>query len=179
MEQNKEQKLTSEKPIISGQYDIVSKSVIQQNPKDWVQFGLGISDVQFVQLLETEQPTVRSNRADSFMQAKVNDRDVIIHFEFQTRDSTEKLMPHRIAGYAGRGIETYEMPVFSHVVYLHPDAGQNDPGAYIQEVHGYNIYIQYKVIRLSDLSRTRFSGCQNKGSNSFRTSYEGTRKSWN
>ncbi|MDE0085915.1 MAG: hypothetical protein OXU23_09410, partial [Candidatus Poribacteria bacterium] len=135
----------------TGQYDTVSKNVIQQNPEDWIRFGLGVSDVQVIQILDTEQPTVKSNRADSFIQAIVNDKNVVIHFEIQTRDSTQIPMPYRIAGYAGRGIENFGMPVYSHVIYLHPDAGRNDPGQYVQEMPGYNILIQYKVIRLYEL----------------------------
>ncbi len=99
----------------------------------------------------------------SFIQAIINDKNVVIHFEFQTRDSTEISMQHRIAGYAGRCIETFGMPVYSHVIYLHPDAGHNDPGEYVQEMHGYNILVQYKVIRLSELDGQAFLDAQIKG----------------
>lgn len=135
-----------------GQYDTVSKNIIQQNPEDWIRFGLGIPAVEFIQILETEQPTVKSNRADSFIHAKVDGLEAVIHFEFQTRDSIETPMPQRIAGYVGRCIETYKLPVYSHVIYLHPDAGRNDKGMYIQEKLGYVIHIQYKVIRLGELN---------------------------
>ncbi|MDE0638460.1 MAG: hypothetical protein OXI43_21670 [Candidatus Poribacteria bacterium] len=163
MAENIEQSTSTESSGPRGQYDIVSKNVIRQNAEDWVRFGLGIQNVEVLQVLDTEQPTVRSNRADSFIQAIVNDKNVIIHFEFQTRESTEKPMPLRIAGYAGRGIETYGMPVYSHVIYLHPDAGRNDPGQYVQEMPGYNISIQYKVIRLSQLEGQAFLDAQIKG----------------
>ena len=36
------------------QYDAVSKAVIQQNPKDWVEFSLGIPEIEVVEVLETD-----------------------------------------------------------------------------------------------------------------------------
>jgi len=130
------------------QYDAVSKAVIQQNPKDWVEFSLGIPEIEVVEVLETEQPTVRSNRADSFIRANVCGTEAIVHLEIQTHDSKEVPMPYRMAGYAGRGIEIFQLPIYSHVIYLHPRAGRTDPGEYIQEISDYEIRIQYKVIRL-------------------------------
>ena len=163
MTENIEKPTPTETSVTGGRYDTVSKNVIQQNPEDWIRFGLGISDVQVIQVLDTEQPTVKSNRADSFIHANVNGRDSIIHFEIQTRDSTEIPMPHRIAGYAGRCIESFGLPVYSHVIYLHPDAGRNDPGQYVQEMPGYNILIQYKVIRLCVLEGQNVLDAKLKG----------------
>ena len=74
-----------------------------------------------------------------------------MHFEFQTRDSTRTPMPYRVVGYAGRGIEAFQKPIYSHVIYLHPDAGRSDPGQYVQDMPGYEIAIKYKVIRLSEV----------------------------
>ena len=48
------------------QYDTVSKALIHQNPEDWLRFSLGIPEAEVIEVLETEQPTVKSNRADSF-----------------------------------------------------------------------------------------------------------------
>lgn len=135
----------------SGQYDTVSKRVIQQNPEDWIRFTLGIPEAQVIEILETEQLTVRAHRADSFIHADILGKEAIVHFEFQTRDSTRIPMPYRVVGYAGRGIEAFQKPVYSHVIYLHPDAGRNDPGQYVQDMPGYEITIKYKVIRLSEV----------------------------
>ena len=60
-------------------------------------------------------------------------------------------MPLRMIGYIGRIIEHYGLPVHAHVFYLRPDAGRRDPGYYLQELPGYRILVQYKVIRLSQL----------------------------
>ena len=146
-----------------GQYDTVSKALIHQNPEDWLRFSLGISEAEVIEVLETEQPTVRSNRADSFIRANVHGKEVIVHLEMQTHDSREVPMPYRMAGYAGRGIESFQLPVYSHVIYLHPRAGRTDPGEYIQEMQGYEIRIQYKVIRLYDLEGSPFLEAGMKG----------------
>ena len=132
-------------------FDTVSKTLIYQNPKDWAEFSLGITGVEVIQMVETEQPTVQANRADSFIHVNIGGKEGIVHLEMQTHDSTEVLMPYRMAGYIGRAIELFQLPVYSHVIYLHPRAGRNDPGKYTQPVPAYDVHIPYKVIRLSDL----------------------------
>ena len=138
------------------QYDTVSKVLIHQNPEDWLRFSLGIPEAEVIEVLETEQPTVKSNRADSFIRANVHGKEVIVHLEMQTHDSREVPMPYRMAGYAGRGIESFQLPVYSHVIYLHPRAGRTDPGEYVQEIPDYEIRVRYKVIRLYDLEGSPF-----------------------
>ena len=135
----------------AGRYDIVSKEMIQKNPEDWLRFTLGIPNAKFIKVIETEQLTVKSNRADSFMAAEVDGEEIIVHLEIQTHDSTKIPMPYRVAGYAGRGLERFQKEVCSHVIYLHEKAGLNDPGEYKQTRFGYEILIRYKVIRLCEL----------------------------
>ena len=135
----------------AGRYDIVSKELIQKNPEDWLSFTLGIPNAKFVKVVENEQLTVKSNRADIFMEAEVEGEEIIVHLEIQTRDSTKIPMPYRAAGYAGRGLERFQKNVCSHVIYLHEKAGLNDPGEYRQDRFGYEILIRYKVIRLCEL----------------------------
>ena len=145
------------------QYDTVSKTLIQQNPKDWVVFSLGIPDVEVVRVLETQQPTVKSNQVDSFIHVNIGGKEGIVHLEMQTHDSREVPMPYRIAGYAGRGIEAFQLPIYSHVIYLHPRAGRTDLGEYVQEITGYEIRIRYKVIRLCELEGSPFLEAGVKG----------------
>ena len=109
-----------------------------------------------IEVLETEQPTVKSNRVDSFIRANVHGEEAIVHLEMQTHDSREILMPYRMAGYVGRGIESFQLPIYSHVIYLHPRAGRTDPGEYVQGMSDYEIRIRYKVIRLYDLEGLPF-----------------------
>ena len=145
------------------QYDTVSKVLVHQNPEDWLQFSLGIPEAEVIEVLETEQPTVRSNRADSFIRANVHGEEVIVHLEMQTHDSREVPMPYRMAGYIGRGIEFFQLPIYSHVIYLHPRAGRMDPGVYVQEGADYGVHIGYKVIRLYDLEGSPFLEAGVKG----------------
>jgi len=136
---------------LSGQYDTVAKSVIRGDPNDLIRFSLGTQDAEVIRVLETEQPIVNWYRADSFIHAKVRGKEVIVHLELQTHDSTEIPMPRRVAGYVGLGIRTFGMPIYSHVIYFHPNARLSDPGEYVQDGPGYEITIKYKVIRLSEI----------------------------
>ena len=145
------------------QYDTVSKVLIHQNPEDWLRFSLGIPEAEVIEVLETEQPTVKSNRVDSFIRANVHGEEAIVHLEMQTHDSREILMPYRMAGYVGRGIESFQLPIYSHVIYLHPRAGRTDPGEYVQGMSDYEIRIRYKVIRLYDLEGLPFLEAGVKG----------------
>lgn len=159
--------MADEKPkkpeLPAGRYDIVSKELIQKNPEDWLSFTLGIPNAKFVKVIETEQLTVKSNRADIFMEAEVDGEEIIVHLEIQTRDSTKIPMPYRAAGYAGRGLERFQKDVCSHVIYLHEKAGLNDPGEYRQDRFGYEILICYKVIRLCELEGQAVLAAKLKG----------------
>ena len=135
----------------SGRYDTVAKNVIRGDPNDLIRFSLGTPDAEVIRVLETEQPTVNWYRADSFIHAKVRGKEVIVHLELQTHDSTEIPMPRRVAGYIGLGIRTFGMPIYSHVIYFHPNAGLNDPGEYLQNESEYGVTIKYKVIRLCEI----------------------------
>ena len=109
----------------------MAKNVIRGDPNDLIRFSLGTQDAEVIRVLETEQPIVNWYRADSFIHAKVRGKEVIVHLELQTHDSTEIPMPRRVAGYVGLGIRTFGMPIYSHVIYFHPEAGLNDPGKYV------------------------------------------------
>ncbi len=135
----------------SGGYDTAAKSVIQRDPNDLIRFSLGTPDAEVIRVLETEQPTVNWYRADSFIHANVRGKEAIVHLELQTHDSTQVPMPRRVAGYVGLGIRTFGMPIYSHVIYFHPNAGLNDPGEYVQDEPEYEITIKYKVIRLCEI----------------------------
>ena len=100
-------------------------------------------------MLDTEQPNVR--RPDSLLRVRVGGKDVLVHHEFQTTDSTGLPMPRRMASYIGHLIGRYGLPVHSYVLYLRPNAGRRDPGYYIQEHPDHQIVIRYKVLRLSQL----------------------------
>ena len=163
MTENVEQPQAEVSTFPSGQYDTVGKNIIRSDPNGFLRYCLGTQDAETIQILETEQPTVNWYRADSFIHANVQGKEVIVHVEFQTHDSREVPMPHRIAGYAGLGIRTFGMPIYSHVIYLHPNAGRNDPGEYTQGPPAYEVTVKYKVIRLCEIEGQEILDAKLKG----------------
>ena len=135
--------------------DTISKYLIQHYPDHFACFALARDDVEVIEVIETEQTTVEARRSDSFIRVRIGDEEVLVHHEFQTTDSTNPPMPRRMAGYIGRAIEHHGLPIYSNVIYLRPNAGQNDPGHYIQEHPGYQVVIQYNVIRLIEIEGQR------------------------
>ena len=133
-----------------AEIDIVSKHLIQTYPADFARFALRRDDIEKVKVIESEQLTVKARRTDSLLRVRVASEDALVHHEFQTTD--DPTMPRRMAGYIGRIIEHYGLPVYAHVFYLRPAAGRRDPGYYIQEHPDYPVVIRYKVIRLSQLA---------------------------
>ena len=131
--------------------DTISKYLIQHYPDHFVRFTLARDDVEVLEVIETEQPTIETHRSDSFIRVRIDNKEALIHNEFQTASSTNPPMPRRMAGYIGRAIEHHGLPIYSNVIYLRPNAGQNDLGYYIQEFPGYEIAIQYRVIRLIEI----------------------------
>ncbi len=134
-----------------AEYDTISKRLIQTYPDDFVRFTLGRDDVEVSDILDTEQPTVKSRQTDSLLRVRIDGEDALVHHEFQTTDSTDIPMPRRMAGYMGRAIEQYGLPIYSHVIYLRPNAGRRDRGHYTQALPGYEVMVKYKVIRLSEI----------------------------
>ena len=137
-----------------AEFDTVTKHLIHTYSHDFAHFAFPQDDVQVLGVVDTEQPTVEAHRTDSLIHVCIDGQEALVHHEFQTTDSKPP-MPLRMVGYIGRGIEQYEVPIYSTVIYLRPDAGRNDPGYYVQEQHGYRVLVQYKVIRLIELDGQR------------------------
>ena len=138
-----------------AEFDTISKHLIQKYPDDFAGFSLGREDVEVLAVIDTEQFTVEARQTDSLIRVRMDDEEVLVHNEFQTADSTNPQMPRRMAGYIGRAIEHHGLPIYSNVIYLRPNAGQHDPGHYIQERLGYEITIRYRVIRLIEIEGER------------------------
>ncbi len=135
--------------------DTISKYLIQHYPDHFAHFVLAREDVEVIDVIETEQPTVEARRADSFIRVRIGEEEALVHNEFQTTDSANPSMPRRMAGYIGRAIEHHGLPIYSNVIYLRPNAGQRDPGFYEQVLPGYRVVIQYNVIRLIEIEGQR------------------------
>ncbi len=134
-------------------FDTITKTQARTHPMDFVNlcFKFRQQDVAFLEVITPEQPTVEMHQADMLIKVRLNGREVLIHFEFQTTDSYEPDMALRMAGYISRTVETYMVPVYSSVIYLRPDAGRRDPGYYRQDIAGHQILIEYQVLRLIEM----------------------------
>ena len=135
--------------------DTISKYLIQHYPDHFACFALAREDIEVIEVIDTEQPTVEARRTDSFIRVRIGEEEALVHNEFQTTDSTNPSMPRRMAGYIGRAIEHHGLPIYSNVIYLRPNAGQRDPGFYEQALPGYRVVIQYNVIRLIEVEGQR------------------------
>ena len=134
-------------------FDTASKKQIETNPQDFVNlcFNFKPTNTTILEVVTPEQPTVEMHQADTLVKALYDDQEVLVHFEFQTTDSYDPEMPIRMAGYIIRAIEVYRLPVYSNVIYLRPDAGNNDPGKFEQNLEGHNISVEYQVFRLIEM----------------------------
>ena len=108
-------------------------------------------DIEFVEHLDSELTTVETRQMDSLIKVLLDGEEVLVHCEFQTTDSTHADMVQRTVDYLGRCYGRYGLPIFSHVIYLRPNAGRNDPGGYVQDVPRHRLIVEYKVIRLIEV----------------------------
>ena len=138
-------------------FDSASKRVVQQHPRDFVAFAFnlrGIRPDEFtdVELITPELPAVVNMRqADVLLKVNLRGTDVLVHFEIQTTDSFDPPMALRMAGYIIRLIEKYRMAVYSHVIYLRPNAGLRDLGYFAQAIDAHRVLVEYEVIRLAEV----------------------------
>lgn len=133
-------------------YDNMAKSIFTDFAADISQFVIGTNeDVEVIENIDTEQHLVVEQLTDSTKRIRINDSEAILHIELQLRDSTFKPMWARNAAYHGYLIKEHQIPVYSNVIYFHPNAGRNDTGFYHYSSHGYEYTLRYKVIRLIDI----------------------------
>ena len=132
-------------------YDNIGKSLWTDHADDLSRFVLGEDDVEVLEDLDTEQQTVIARQTDITKRVRVSGHEAILHVELQLRDSTRTPMWARNAQYQGYLVGEHQMPVYSNVIYFHPNAGRNDPGGYTYEWNGYEHTNRYKVIRLIEI----------------------------
>ena len=144
-------------------YDIAAKDALQKFPDDILRTVLDSDDFEFLEFLQSEFPTVEVRRADSLIKTQLGDEVVLAHIEFQVGDSAPINMARRNVGYLGRCYEKYGLPILSHVIYLRPDAGRNDPGGFRQEMPNHRFIVEYKVIRLAELEGQSVFDTENLG----------------
>ena len=151
MENNNTRQPASETDLPHQRFDIVAKDVIDTFPEDMLEFLMEGWDIKFLEHLDSELTTVEARQMDSLIKVNLDGEEVLVHCEFQTTDSTHADMVQRTVDYLGRCYGRYGLPIFSHVIYLRPNAGRNDPGGYVQDVTGHRLIVEYKVIRLIEV----------------------------
>ncbi len=132
-------------------YDTTGKDILNEWINEVAQFVLNVPDLEVVADLDTEQQLVRAFRTDITKRVRINTHEAVLHIELQLRDSTEKPMWARNAHYHGYLIGEHQLPVYSNVIYFHPNAGKSDPGVYEYSWNGYDYRLNYKVIRLIEI----------------------------
>ena len=146
-----------------AEFDSVPKSLLNAHPQGFLAFLLGHSTGQWIETLNPEQPTVKTQVMDSLLRVRLDGKEALVHCEFQTTDSTQTPMPQRMAGYMGRCIAEHGLPLLSYVLYLRPNAGRRDPGEYVQDIVGHEVVLRYKVLRLSALDGVAYLSSGNVG----------------
>ena len=146
-----------------AEFDSVPKSLLSAHPQGFLAFLLGHANAEWIETLNPEQTTVKTQTMDSLLRVQLDGKEALVHCEFQTTDSTKTPMPLRMAGYMGRCIAEHGLPLLSYVLYLRPDAGRRDPGEYVQEVVGHEVVLRYKVIRLISLDGATYLSSGNVG----------------
>ena len=136
---------------MAQEYDTTGKDILNERINEIARFVLNVPDVEVLADLDTEQQLVRAFRTDITKRIRINTRDAVLHIELQLRDSTEKPMWARNAHYHGYLVGEHQLPVYSNVIYFHPNAGRNDPGGYEYNWNGYDYRLSYKVIRLIEI----------------------------
>ena len=139
-----------------AQYDEIVKHLMHRYADAFAMLSFGTPDVQVLETLDTEQQTVKVHRNDMTFKVLWHNEVVLLHIEVQTEDSRDKPMPLRMLAYASELLLRHELPVYSVVIYLSPNAGQTDPGGYRYGNDVFGLQYKYQVIRLADLEGESF-----------------------
>ena len=139
-----------------AQYDEIVKHLMDRFSDEFARLAFNTSNVEVVAKLDTEQQTVKVHQNDMTFKVHFQDEEVILHIEAQTHDSRDKPMPLRVLAYASVLMLRYEIPVYSMVLYLAPNAGRTDPGGYSYGDNTLGLQHKYQVIRLADLAGESF-----------------------
>ncbi len=139
-----------------AQNDEIVKHLMHAYAEAFAALSFGTHDVKVLETLDTEQQHVKVLRNDMTFKVLWNDETVLLHIEVQTEDSRDKPMPLRVLAYASQLYLRHELPVYSTVIYLSPNAGETDPGGSIYGNETWGLQHKYQVIRLADLDGESF-----------------------
>jgi hypothetical protein len=139
-----------------AQYDEIVKHLMDRFADEFAILAFDTPDVQVLETLDTEQQTIKVHRNDMTFKVLWHNETVLLHIEVQTQDSRDKPMPLRVLAYTSELLLRHELPVYSMVLYLSPNAGQTDPGGYSYGNDVLGLQHKYHVIRLADLEGAAF-----------------------
>ena len=139
-----------------AQYDEIVKHLMDRFADEFAILAFDTPDVQVLETLDTEQQTIKVHRNDMTFKVLWHNETVLLHIEVQTQDSRDKPMPLRVLAYTSELLLRHELPVYSMVLYLSPNAGQTDPGGYSYGNDVLGLQHKYHVIRLADLDGAAF-----------------------
>ena len=139
-----------------AQYDEIVKHLMHRYAHEFAMLSFGTSDVQVLETLDTEQQRVKVQRNDMTFKVLWHNEEVLLHIEVQTEDSRDKPMPLRVLSYTSELLLRHELPVYSVVIYLSPNAGKTDPGGYSYGKDDFGLQHKYHVIRLANLEGESF-----------------------
>ena len=139
------------------QFDPIVKHLMDRFGIDFARLLLNEPGLEVLQRLDTQQSTIKVHQNDMTFKVRHADGEVVLHhIEVQTTDSLDIPMPLRVLGYASALVLRFQLPVYSMVLYLSPDAGFTDPGFYSYGDEVLGLRLKYKVIRLADLEGVSF-----------------------
>ena len=144
-------------------YDELMKHLMDRFADEFARLAFMTLNVKVLETLDTEQPTIKVHRNDMTYKVRWNDEEVLLHIEAQTQDSRDKPMPLRMLAYASALMLRHELPVYSLVLYLSPNAGHKDPGGYHFGDDTFGLQYNYKVLRLVDLEGEAFLDASSVG----------------
>ena len=139
-----------------AQFDEIVKHLMDRFADEFAMLSFGTPDVEVLETLDTEQQRVKVHRNDMTFKVLWDNETVLLHIEVQTEDSRDKPMPLRVLSYASELLLRHELPVYSVVLYLSPNAGLTDPGGYHYGNDEFGLRHGYQVIRLADLEGESF-----------------------
>ena len=61
------------------EFDTVSKHLIHTYPHDFARFALQHDDLEVLDVIDTEQPTVEAHRTDSLIRVRIDGQEVLVH----------------------------------------------------------------------------------------------------
>ena len=146
-----------------AQYDEIVKHLMDRFADDFAMLSFGTTEVKVLETLDTEHQRIKVHRNDMTFKVQWQKETVLLHIEVQTEDSRDKPMPLRVLSYASELLLRHELPVYSVVLYLSPNAGQSDPGGYSYGDDEFGLRHKYQVIRFAELDGSSFLNTESVG----------------